>query len=41
MNEEAQSEMWYDGAYTECDLLEGWDKILDITKDKVCVCVYV
>lgn len=45
LNEEAQSEMWYDGSYTECDLLQGWDKILDVTKDKVgsvrCLCAHV
>jgi len=35
LNELAQSEMWYDKHYTECDLLQGWDRILDVAKDKV------
>lgn len=26
---------WYDKEYSECELLQGWDNILDLCKDKV------
>ena len=26
---------WYDKEYSECELLQGWDNILDVCKDKV------
>jgi hypothetical protein len=39
---------WYDHDYSECELLQGWDNILDLCKDKaskrsymIYMCVYV
>jgi endoglucanase len=34
LNELEISELWYDDEYTEAEVLQGWDNILDVCKDK-------